>query len=154
MIGRWTLFPVAWLAMAGAAAASGPSESTAGQARYLPIQSISYEFGSKFMSGYFVQEAATCVVTLMIAEKTHSEVVPAASAARVRLTLSAGQIVGLDSEEGRSLNLTCGEGATAMLVDAGETERLLTFRDSATQEAIAQRREEELGQIAVTAPAR
>jgi hypothetical protein len=34
--------------------------------------------------------------------------------------MSAGEIASLDSEEGRSLNLTCGEGAVKLIVDAGD----------------------------------
>ena len=44
-----------------------------GDALYRPIQSISYEFGSKAMSGYFVQRNSVCLVTLMIAEKTNPD---------------------------------------------------------------------------------
>jgi hypothetical protein len=42
--------------------------------------------------------------------------------------LNPGQTAGLDSEEGRSLNFTCGEGATALLVDSGERERLVELQ--------------------------
>ena len=44
------------------------------------------------------------------------------TATRVRLVLNPGETAGLDSEEGRSLNFTCGEGATALVVDSGERE--------------------------------
>ena len=40
-----------------------------GDAGYAPIQSISYEFGSKAMSGYFVPQGSVCLVTLMISER-------------------------------------------------------------------------------------
>ena len=48
------------------------------------------------------------------------------------------QTAGLDSEEGRSLNFTCGDGATALLVDSGERARLvevqtLSLRKTASQ---------------------
>jgi hypothetical protein len=39
--------------------------------------------------------------------------------------LSPGETAGLDSDEGRSLNFTSGAGAKALLVDAGERERLI-----------------------------
>jgi hypothetical protein len=39
------------------AASSGPPSSVEGRTAYGPIQSISYEFGSKWMSRYFVQQA-------------------------------------------------------------------------------------------------
>lgn len=35
---------------------------------------------------------------------------------------------GLDSEQGRSLNFTCREGATGLLVDSGERERLVELQ--------------------------
>jgi hypothetical protein len=105
------------------------------QARYLPIQNISYEFGSKSMSGYFEERASTCLVTLMITEKSDPEVSLPPSAARVRLILYPGQIAGLDSEEGRSLNFTCGDEATTLLVNAGERDRLVALQ--AASEATA-----------------
>lgn len=67
-----------------------------GQTQYLPIQSISYEFGSKFVSGYFVQEAATCSVALMIIGKSDPEAELTTTATRVRLVLNPGQIAGLE----------------------------------------------------------
>jgi hypothetical protein len=44
------------------------------------------------------------------------------------LMLLPGQIAGLDSEEGRSLNFTCGERGTTLSVDAGERDRLGNFQ--------------------------
>lgn len=107
----------AWVPPASAA----PLEE---QASYQPVQSISYEFGSKKLSGYFVQQAATCIVTLVVAERADGEEPPALSPARVRLVLYPGQVAGLDSAEGRSLNLTCGADAATLLVDTGETDAL------------------------------
>ena len=107
------------------AALSGPLPPAEGQARYRPIQSISYEFGSKSMSGYFVERDAACQVTLMISEKGDPEQELPLSAARVRLQLLPGQTAGLDSEEGRSLSFTCGDNAATLLVEAGGRERLM-----------------------------
>ena len=61
-----------------AAAISGSSAAVSGgfppdnqsNAVYRPIQIMSYTFGSKAMSGYFVQENSVCRVTLMIGEKS------------------------------------------------------------------------------------
>jgi hypothetical protein len=116
------------------AAAGGPPDVDG--ARYVPIQSISYEFGSKSMSGYFVQQSTTCVVMLMISDKSD----PAASPARVRLALVPGQIAGLDSEEGRSLNVICGTGATTLLVDVGERGKLEAMQRLAVPNAVAEKR--------------
>ncbi len=121
------------------AASDGSLPTVEGQARYLPIQNISYEFGSKSMSGYFVEEAATCLITLMIIERSDPEALLPFSPTRVRLVLYPGQVVGVDSEEGRSLNFTCGEDATALLVEVGERERLVELQALAVKKNIAQR---------------
>jgi len=96
--------------------------------KYAPIQSIRYDFGSKSMRGYFVDQAARCVVMLMVSEKGDPDTAAPTTATRVRLALNPGQTAGLDSEEGRSLNFTCGEGATALLVDVGEREELVELQ--------------------------
>jgi hypothetical protein len=111
-----------------ASAASAQSQSVKSEAKYAPIQSIRYDFGSKSMSGYFVDQAKKCVVLLMVSEKPDADAAPSSTATRVRLVLNPGQTAGLDSEEGRSLNFTCGEGATALLVDSGERERLVELQ--------------------------
>lgn len=135
MIARLTAFSVAWLGMAGAVAALDPSAAMEGHAVHDPNQSISYEFGSKLASGYFVRESATCVIFLMVADRYDPEAPLPPAAARIRLALRPGQIIGLDSEEGRSLNLTCGADATALLVDTGERDRLAALQDAAPRGA-------------------
>ena len=124
-------------AIAGTIAAGLCAPAAAGQtqaqvkdeATYAPIQSIRYDFGSKSMSGYFVGEAARCVVMLMVSEKGDPDTAaPSTTATRVRLMLNPGETAGLDSEEGRSLNFTCGEGATALLVGVGEREKLVELQ--------------------------
>jgi hypothetical protein len=108
-----------------ASAASAQSQSVKSEAKYAPIQSVRYDFGSKSMSGYFVDQAKRCVVMLMVSEKPDPDAASSNSATRVRLVLNPGQTAGLDSEEGRSLNFTCGEGATALVVDTGDREKLV-----------------------------
>jgi hypothetical protein len=120
-------------------AAFGQSQAPVkGEAKYAPIQSVRYDFGSKSMSGYFVDQAKRCVVMLMVTEKGDPDAAPSSTATRVRLVLNPGQTAGLDSEEGRSLNFTCGEGATALVVDSGDREELvelqtLTLRKTASE---------------------
>jgi len=119
------------MAIAASLGSSGPAVSgesrpqKEGDARYRPIQSISYEFGSKAMSGYFVQQGSVCSVTLMISEKSDPDQPPPLTAARIRLMLNPGQIAGLDSEEGGSLNFTCGGDAATLVVDYGERSKLI-----------------------------
>jgi hypothetical protein len=108
-----------------ASAASAQSQSVKSEAKYAPIQSVRYDFGSKSMSGYFVDQAKRCVVMLMVSEKPDPDAASSNSATRVRLVLNPGQTAGLDSEEGRSLNFTCGEGATALVVDTGDRDKLV-----------------------------
>ena len=91
------------------AASSQPQAPVKHEAKYAPIQSIRYDFGSKSMSGYFVDQAARCVVMLMVSEKSDPDTTPSTTATRLRLVLNPGEMAGLDSEEGRSLNFTCGE---------------------------------------------
>jgi hypothetical protein len=110
-----------------------------GDAGYLPIQSISYEFGSKAMSGYFVPQGSVCLVSLMISDKGDPNRLSPTTAARVRLVLEPGQIAGLDSEEGRSLNFTCGAGAKTLVVNSGERSKLAAQQGVAVQNTIADR---------------
>ena len=111
-----------------ASAASAQSKSIRSEAKYAPIQIVRYDFGSKSMSGYFVDQAKKCVVMLMVYEKRDPDADSSSTATRVRLVLNPGQTAGLDSEEGHSLNFTCGEGATALIVDSGEREKLVELQ--------------------------
>ena len=114
----------------GSDASAAPPEVASGQARYKPIQSMTYEFGSKLMTGYFVKQSTACVVTLMITERSDPEEPLGLSPMRIRLILWPGQIAGVDSEEGKSLNFTCEEDAAALLVDSGERDRLVALQDA------------------------
>jgi hypothetical protein len=119
------------------AVAGEPLSETEGRAEYRPIQSISYAFGTKFMSGYFVQKSANCLATLMIAEKSDAEHVAPQTPTRIRLVLKPGQVAGLDSEEGRSLNVTCGEAAATLEVEFGERSTLVAAQVLALPQAVA-----------------
>ena len=121
---------------ASGSAMSGDSPQKEGYARFLPVQSISYEFDSKAMSGYFVQEGEVCAVTLMIIEKINPDRLLPVTAARVRLMLNPGQITGLDSEEGGSLNITCGAGAATVTVDYGERSKLVARQGIAVRNTV------------------
>jgi hypothetical protein len=110
------------------AASSQPPASLMEEVTYRPIDSIRYDFGSKAASGYFTQQAAKCIVTLMVYEKPDADMGSSSTATRVRLVLNPGETAGLDSEEGRSLNFTCGDGAAALVVDSGEREKLVELQ--------------------------
>ncbi len=130
---------VATLLASAPAAIGGSPSSSQSHAEDKPVQSISYEFGSKSMSGYFIQEDSACLVMLMIAEKGNPEMSLAPSPTRVRLALNPGQIAGLDSEEGRSLNLTCGADAAKLIVDTGDTRKLIARQATRPQRDLAER---------------
>jgi hypothetical protein len=122
------MIAAAWMPTASAGSRSAVED----KAVFAPIERIRYEFGSKSITGYFVEQAGACRVMLMVSQTADPDKSPPTSAARVRLVLLPGQIAGLDREEGRSLNFTCGKDGTTLLVDAGERERL-AHRESATQ---------------------
>ena len=104
---------------------SSSTASTEGamSARYGVLQNFNHEFGSKFASGYFVREVDRCLITFKIAIRaTDSQSVE--TVAHIRLDLNPGQVLGLDSEEGQSLNLTCGANAAALTVASGGEDAL------------------------------
>ena len=148
MLSRTTLVVSAFAAaLAASPCSSGQAvsgEPVEGDALYWPIQSISYEFGSKVMSGYFVQRNSVCVVTLMIAEKTDPDL-PSPTAARVRVMLDPGQVAGLDSEEGRSLSFTCGRDAATLVVSYGERDKLMKQQDLAIANTVDEQVVQEAG---------
>ena len=102
-----------------AAVASSAAPVAGARAIYRPMQSISHDLGSKSAIGYFVREAGECQIVVMIAENTDPESGPMLSAARLRLALRPGQAAGLDSEEGRSIELSCGDEAATLTVRSG-----------------------------------
>ena len=110
-------------------ASSQPPAQLPEEVTYRPIDSIRYDFGSKSTNGYFVEQAKKCVVMLMVYEKPDPDAASTSTATRVRLVLNPGETAGLDSEEGRSLNFTCGAGATALVVDSGEREKLVELQN-------------------------
>lgn len=135
-----TFFGIAVVVAAAAVVGLGatlPAASTrapaAGKTDYLPVQSINKQFGSKSLSGYFTTQEAACAVTVMVSEKTDPDAPHGLSAARVRLLLQPGQSAGLDSEEGHSVSLTCGESGATLAVETGERGRLVARGQLAQQ---------------------
>jgi hypothetical protein len=93
---------------------------------YIQAQAITHDIGSKSMRGYYVEKNGACWVVLMISEKIDPESSTPLSAVRVRLVLQPGAVAGLDSAEGLSLNITCGQDAATLRVDEGDTKVLTT----------------------------
>lgn len=104
-----------------ATVASNASTALPAETTYVPMQAISHDLGSKAAIGYFVREGGACQVIMMIGDKADAESALMSSAARLRLALLPGQRAGLDSEEGRSIDLTCGEAADTLIVHNGPT---------------------------------
>jgi TPR repeat protein len=112
----------------GASAASGGSPTPErSETRYLPIQSISYDFGSKAARGYYVKENDECLVVLMIADKIDPDQSTLVLPTRIRLALRPGQTASLDSEGGPPLTFSCAEAAAALLVTPGNSENLASL---------------------------
>jgi hypothetical protein len=110
--GLATGYAVAIAAVAGRATNHDPS----GVEIFWPIEGISYHLGSKRAVGYFEPRNGECQVTLMIAEAVDSDQARPSSAARLLLPIRPGGRASLASEEGRSIELTCGEGAQTVAV--------------------------------------
>jgi hypothetical protein len=142
MLFKYVSYPAAAVMIASSVwALSASSEAPAaikGPSPYKPIQSISYEFGSKFMTGYFEQRAGICFIVMMVTERSDPDTdMSPSTATRLRLPLDPGQTVGFDSEEGRSVNLTCGEGAEAVTADAGKREKLVLLQANSLSDDLA-----------------
>ena len=71
----------------------------------------------------------------MIAEKIDPDL-PSPTAARVRVMLDPGQVVGFDSDEGRSISLTCGEDAATLVASYGERDKLMDQQNLAVANTI------------------
>ena len=112
-----------------AGVAAHASKDAFGEKTYAPMQSISYVVGSKSAIGYFMQEKGTCRVVLMVAENVDPDVAAAPSAARLRVALQPGQDAGLDSDEGRSIDMTCGSGGATLTIRDGKSQDLAVLTD-------------------------
>ncbi|MEM7221378.1 MAG: hypothetical protein AAF495_00260 [Pseudomonadota bacterium] len=88
---------------------------------YRPIQSISYTLGSKQAIGYFAKGDGQCDVTMMVVETSDPELASPTSAARLRVSLNPGQQAGIDSVEGRTIEMICGNSADTLVVLDGDT---------------------------------
>lgn len=126
-----------------APAVSGESSPHSDSVRYRPIESISYDFGSKSMSGYFVRQGPICRVSLMVIERQDPDQPSHVTATRVRLMMDPGQVAGLDSEEGSSLNFTCGKDAAEVIVDRGERSELIARQGLAAPKTVVEKVEAE-----------
>jgi hypothetical protein len=103
-------------AVAAAAGDAAENRDPSGIATFQPIEAVSYQIGSKRAVGYFEARGGKCQVTLMIAEAVDPDQAWRSSAARLSLAMAPGQSAALVSEEGASMELTCGGGAQTVTV--------------------------------------
>ena len=82
---------------------------------FTPTDGISYELGSKRAMGFFEPKNGRCRVTLIIAEAVD----PSAGLPRVSLPIRPGESATFTSEQGRSIELTCGKGAQTVSIKCG-----------------------------------
>ncbi len=94
-------------------------EAVTGERSYRPVQAIDYALGSSRAVGHFRQRDNTCQVTLMLVDEGRAELRDARATARLRLALRPGQTAGLDSRQGRYIDLTCGPEAKSLTVQDG-----------------------------------
>jgi hypothetical protein len=98
---------------------SGSQATTRGLSHFEtfgPIDGLSYQLGTKLAVGYFQALSGRCRVTLMIAEMMHPDEAKPSSASRLSLPLDPGESATLSSEEGSSIELTCGVDARSINV--------------------------------------
>ena len=101
------------------AAASKFSPDGSEDRQFRPAESISFHLGSKRAMGTFSRENGTCQVTITIGDTAGRDTAQSKSAARLRLSLRPGQAAGFDSEDGDSIDMTCGEAAETLSVHRG-----------------------------------
>jgi hypothetical protein len=74
-------------------------------------------FGNKGVIAFYEPDGAHCGVYAIVYNLADDS---GASAAQVRMSLNAGQIVNIDSPDNESLSLQCGDSAEALkIVDSG-----------------------------------
>ncbi len=72
-----------------------------------PGHGISLDVGSKHVVGYFLADAKSCQVTLMMSDRSVEDEVPQKTAARIRQTVLPHAVARVDTAEGESLELSC-----------------------------------------------
>ena len=100
----------------GGASGYAVAVAAAGGKTFGPIEAISYQLGSKRVVGYFDSRNGKCQIILMIAEVIDPEQARPASAARLLFPIWPGESAALASEEGPSMELTCGPGAQTVVI--------------------------------------
>jgi hypothetical protein len=116
------------LAAAGAiialTAASTPARAGEMVQRYGPVgpnDTILATFGDKRVIAFYEVDNGRCAVNAVVFERTDAET-GMTTAARVRVSLSARQMVGIDSSDNQTLNLQCGDYAKTLAVVADDLE--------------------------------
>ncbi len=103
-------------ATAGLASASVAADVALQSSALRPYTGLSMEVGGKRAVGYYVAEAGSCKVTLVVGE-ANPDVAPATTAgipARFTATINAGSTARIDTGSGPSLEFTCQSGAQSM----------------------------------------
>lgn len=78
-------------------------------------KAFSADFGSKHMVGYFMPEAGSCAVTLMVAERLDPDYAQG-TGARVQMAVAPGRGALIGSGEGTTVSVTCAADAAAVKV--------------------------------------
>src|SRR5262245_21231151 len=92
------------------ALAEGPIQNLGPVRAHVPIVTT---FGNKGVIAFYEPDGTHCGLYAVVYNLADES---GASAAQVRLSLSAGQIVNLDSSDNQSLSLQCGDSAEALRI--------------------------------------
>lgn len=83
---------------------------------FKPLQGVSLHLGSKHAVGYYVADAGSCQLTLVVGDEIQGDELPKTDSARFRAVVDAGRTARFDTGSGTELQFTCGPAATAMAV--------------------------------------
>ena len=96
-----------------------------------PLQAVVQEVDDKQVVAVYTADAGSCALTMMVDESPASRAahgIPVTGAARVRLTLRAGDVATVDGGRGAQVALTCDAGGAAMRVDRLASGRQVAIR--------------------------
>jgi hypothetical protein len=86
-----------------------------------PNNTILATFGNKRVIAFYELDNGRCAVNAVVFERTDAET-GMTTAARVRVSLSPRQMVGIDSSDNQTLNLQCGDYAKTLAVVGDDLE--------------------------------
>jgi hypothetical protein len=81
-----------------------------------PRQGVTLDLGSKRSVGFFLADAATCNLTVLVAEAVIDGADEISAPARLQFAVGAGHAVRVDTADGKAMRFTCSGDAQSMTV--------------------------------------